>query len=203
MIVNGGLDAFNALRGGFPTQSSVNQIQQMYQSSMGYLNEAQRTIMENARVAYRMLTQNESANLLRNLGTKIVNVWSSGIQRLESLEEVQTANNLMQRWVMAHPTTRNLYLQNRCDGYGESYENVQGDHVGAAQFDYRRVMTGVMITPEQDNAYFNLYHDHMSVNDANLSVSEQLDILSTWNLLDRLFEDQDEDPTSPFGADLG
>lgn len=203
MIVQGGLDAFNAMRGGFPSQNSIQQLQQQFQSSMSYLNEAQQSIVQNAQAAYRLMTQNESANLLRNLGTKIANVWSSGIQQLYSIDELQTADTIMQRWVMAHPGVRAMYLDNRCEGYGDAYENVQGEAIGRGQYDYRQVMNGVMIAPEEGDAYTEFYHDSRSSNDIVLSVSEQVDILSTWGLIDRLLEEQDEDPTSPYGADLG
>lgn len=203
MIVQGGVDAFNAMRGGFPSQTSIQQLQQQFQQSMTYLNDAQRSIVSNAQTAYRLMTQNESANLLRNLGTKINNVWSSGIQQLYSLDEIQTADIIMQRWIMAHSGLRTMYLDNCCDGYGEAYENVQGESVGRDQYDWRQVMNGVAVTSEEGNAYTEFYHDSRSRDDIVLSVSEQVDILSTWSLIDRLLDEQDEDPTSPFGADLG
>lgn len=203
MIVQGGLDAFNAMRGGFPSQDSMRELQQQFQQSMGFLDTAQQALVANAQAAYRMMTQSESANLLRNLGTKIQNVWSSGIQQLYSIDEIQTAEPIMQRWVMAHTGIRQMYLDNRCDGYGESYENVQGDTVGRAQYDWRQVMNGVQVVDNNGNAYHETYHDLKDKHDITLSVSEQLDVLSTWSLIDRLIEEQDEDPTSPYGADLG
>ena len=203
MVVQGGLDAFNALRGGFPTSESLGRLNQMYQDSMGYLNQAQQTFAENARRAYRMISESESANLIRNLGTKLSNIWSNGIEPLESLEDCQTASEIMQRWIMAQPHLRQLYLDNRVEGYSDQYENLQGNRVGEEQYDYRRVMTGVQVTPDEGDAYYKLYHDTMPEGESVLSVTEQINVLSTWSLIDRLIDEGDEDPTSPYGASIG
>ncbi|MFO5614981.1 hypothetical protein ACLBQC_30915, partial [Klebsiella pneumoniae] len=77
----------------------------------------------------------------------------------------------------------------------------QGDAVGERQFDYRRVMDGVMYTDKKEFGYKNYHEDIKS--DRKLSLHEKVDILRMWNAIDGHLDAGEEDPTSVVGNLLG
>ncbi|MFO5701847.1 hypothetical protein ACLBSN_32275, partial [Klebsiella pneumoniae] len=60
---------------------------------------------------------------------------------------------------MAHESLRTMYLNNEVDGYGGSYNNIQGDAVGEPQFEYRREKDGVRYTDKKEFGYKNYHED--------------------------------------------
>ena len=200
IYTNGGADMFDAMCGGYPSQSGLHQLRQYYQQTMQSLDNGFRQFVEQSHDAYRAIDESHAMQLLRNVSSKVRDIWAAGVRPLESLEEFQTADKYSQRWVMANPVIRELYVNEECEGYAGSYENIQGDAIGRAQHDWRRVMTGVLTIPEEGVPYREFYIDTAAFDDVVLSTSAQFDILSNWDRLEKIVELGEEDPTSPTGA---
>jgi hypothetical protein len=203
--VQGGADLIDALGGGLPDESTKQWFAQHTQAVTQTLSATGQAFFERARTMYQTISESQALQMLRNLRNKMDDVWSGNkIQPLQTLAALQTAGPIMQRWVMAEPTLRARYLNQEVEGYGENYTNYHGDAVGESHFDYRRVMNGVVVVPEDDSKEFVLrhYYDPLSDDERELTLYEKIDILNTWDLVKSLLEEGGEDPTSQYGAML-
>lgn len=119
------------------------------------------------------------------------------IRPLRDIGALQQAPYSMQRWIMACPEVRTLYHQQRCDGYSNSYIDVEPNRIGEQHRDYRLVMSGIAQEhPEADWVIHN-YYEH-EADDVKLSLGEQVDIVTAWDLVKAMLDKGGEDPTSPW-----
>ncbi len=121
---------------------------------------------------------------------------------LITLENQQNASPVMQRWIMANPEIRSIYLKQRCDGYNETYTNLYGNKIGEEHYDYRRVMNGIGVEQENGDIDFVQYFDELVEGDRELTLLEQTDILNTWNTTNMILSLWEDDPTSSDGDKL-
>ena len=138
------------------------------------------------------MTKYNIFNRLRNSGVNIVDNY---FQELLSFDQLQTANPTMQRWVMAHPVVRSMYLDNNIEGYPDSYVNVFGSGVGVDDYNYRRVMDGV-IQDTEDGFKVEHYIDDLLPGDRELNHNEKVVVLNTWDAVSWIVENCDFDFTT-------
>lgn len=156
---------------------------------------------DQARSLYQVIDSSAALQILRNLKTKVDTSWQSNeILRLNSLQELQTAAPVMQRWIMAQPDLRNKFLHQEVQGYGDSYVNLQGDAVGRRQYDFRCVTDGMVFENDEGYHYVQYYED--TGDDVALTLHQKVDILKTWKQVEHYLSEADEDPTSPEGLKL-
>lgn len=148
-----------------------NRIHQCLQNSYNFVN--------NQMVKYGLLNQLEN-NGIQALDNYYVD--------LTSFVALQNANATMQRWVMAHPDVRQLYLDQNIDGYSDSYQNVFGKETGEDDYNYRRVMDGVM-QDEGDATVVRHYFEDLMEGDRELNHYEKVKILHTYDAINYLLKE--------------
>lgn len=116
-----------------------------------------------------------------------VNVLDNQFESLMSFEAIQHANVTMQRWIMAHPEIRQLYVNQNIDGYSGTYQNVFGKDVGVNDYNYRRVMDGVVIDTEDSFAIKN-YVEDLIPGDRELDHYEKVTILHTYDAINHILD---------------
>lgn len=126
------------------------------------------------------LTQYGILNELRNSGLKIVDNY---YEELLTFQQLQNANLTMQRWVMAHPQIRQMYVDQNLDGYSGTYKNISGKDTGEEDYNYRMVMDGAVI-PTEDGWVMKHYIDDLQTGDRELNHFEKVKIRSTWEAMD-------------------
>lgn len=115
---------------------------------------------------------------------------SQGLQALDnyymtlsSFQDLQNANLTMQRWVMAHPVVRQLYLDQNIDGYSNSYQNVFGKDVGENDYNYRRIMDGALVDGD-DCWVVKYYLDDLMPGDREPNHYEKTQVRNTYDTID-------------------
>lgn len=202
MYNNLGADLIDVMAGGHIDTGTTEWLQERSNALRSTLSGAAASFVESARSMYTMISTTDAAQILRNLTAKATSLWSPvQIAPLLTLPQLQTANPIMQRWVMACPEVRTRYLNQELEGYGDSYTNYHRDAIGPAHYDWRRVMDGIVVVNEKDWGYTS-YVDLMGEGEEPLSVHQKVDILKTWNAVRHYLEEGDEDPTSTCGAKL-
>ena len=111
-------------------------------------------------------------------------------------DNVHNAFGLMARYVMANPTIRTLYQQNKCDGYSDSYTDLYPGTIRDDHYDYQRVMDGVVNFDTQDDRWEIKYYTDYSDQDEELSPEDKFTILDTWNAACNVIA-RGLDPTDP------
>lgn len=118
-----------------------------------------------------------------------------------SLEMMRSASLVNQRWIMAHREIRQLYLDQRCDGYSETYFSPDPKGVGEKHYDYRRAMDGLLQTVGDDDVFIN-YLDELREGDRKRTIGEQAAIQYSWQAIDMIRAMTNEDPTNKQGGSL-
>lgn len=197
-----GIDLMDICAGGHLTQNTLNWLGERSNALRSTMSSTAANFFNTAQNMYSMISQSDAMLALRNLTAKSENAWqSNNITYLGTVQHLQTAAPVMQRWVMAEPRLRDMYLNNEVEGYGKSYTNIHGNVTGEQHYDWRRVMDGVMVVKE-DQFGFKHYHDCMG-DDEPLTIFQKVDILNTWNAINKALDEGEMDPTSPVGNLLG
>lgn len=208
-VIVGGQDHFNAFA--FPErhQGTMRYLEEQYNRGMEHLTEAGRAFMERGRQVYEKYNSSAALRKARAAVRQVRNMFrNKAIKPLNTLDELQSAGPVMQRYLMANPVVRERYHQQRCDGYSDTYTDMSPSDIGESHYDYRRVMTGVVQDlpvgddGEEQGWHVKIYLDPLEEGDRELDLEERVDVLSAWDVMNSFMAKGKEDPTSPFGSML-
>jgi len=159
------------------------------------LTDAGRSFMQSASEQYALINNSAAINAARMVLRKTVGKRQpNAIYEMDTIEEVRNAQGIMQRYMMAEPSIRKAYHNQRIDGYSDSYIDNFPLAFADSHYDYRRVMDG-MIVINNDHWVMNSYiHDTLDGEVDELTLDNKVDIINTWELA-RICLEAGEDPT--------
>ncbi len=202
VIQGGNVASFDMLA--FPTQNPANNyyIQNQLNNISTTLTDIGRQFIEKSREIYDRVNDSDTLRIARAAIRAAQNLFHPNeIIRLQGFDELRFAQPVMQRYIMAEPVIRQKYLKQQIDGFSDTYVNVDGKDVYEEQYDYRRVMSGVIqdTVDTEGNAGWVCKHylDENRGDDIDLTPVQKSNILATWEIA-RMFIDAGEDPTDPF-----
>ncbi len=195
-------DAFDSLVYSSPNQQTLNYLKNKASVISDTLTEQGRLFMQKAGNLLDHFSSNYYIDMARRVISDVKgNFESPHVIRLLDIESMRKASLVMQRWVMANPTVRQMYHSQRLDGYYDTYTDVHGKVSKDDHYDYRRVMDGVMQIDE-DDWHSTIYIEPLLEGDRDLTHAEKMDILFTWNKMDMILAQMKDDPTSVDGSSL-
>lgn len=205
-VMVGGTQTFDALAYGKRHPGTQNffeqQLNTIGQFATNMLTEAGKTFFSNVEDLYEKFHGSEAMRVARAVARKVKSIWQTDdVRFINDIGDMQQAQFVMQRWIMANPVVRDLYHQQRCDGFSDTYIDAHPGAIGRDHYDYRRVMDGVLVE-EGDDWVIRNYFDDIAEGDTELSLDEKIDILSTWEWIEHHISKGEEDPTSQYGASL-
>ena len=163
------------------------------------LTQAGNSYLANAYALSESLVGNRALELARMSLNRVNNAFvRNDIHYISDIDRLQNAPLIMQRYVMAMPEIRQMYQEQRCDGYSDTYRDMHPGDIGETHYDYRRVMNG-MVVDEDGTDKVSFYLDDIIEGDRELLHSEQSDILKTWEVVADLIK-FGKDPTDSFGG---
>lgn len=190
-----------------PEQNPLNQqyLDYQRQQSYGMLSEIGRKFYDASLEAYNTLANSFAVKAAKAMVRRIRNVFQAdSVMSLETIEELQMAPPLMQRYIMANPVIRELHQEQRIDGYSDTYVDMYPKDKGEEHYDYRRVMNGVVKFEgegEDSTWTFRNYLDELVEGDRELTAGEQADIIGVWELAE-LFLEAGVDITNQYGGEV-
>lgn len=202
-VLTGPVESFDMLL--YPEQSMQNQqyIQNQLNQINTTLSDIGQKFMQGATELYNRINDSD---IVRRAKAAIRMAQSSfhpnQIRSLETLEDLQAASLVMQRWIMAQPDLRALHQRHLVEGYSDTYVDIHKDTIAESHYDYRRVMDGV-IREEEDGWVSRQYIEDLLKGDRDLVFDEQVDILKTWQIVEMYAKARKADPSNPFGGDMG
>ena len=222
-IIHGGSPTtFNLLV--YPEQSSSiqhyiqNQIQSFSSQVSGAVNTYAQSFVDRAKQLYEQYNNSAVIQAARaTLRAASAVFHPNTIVAFDNIEGLQAASPMMQRYLMADPVVRQYYFEQRIDGYADTYRNIHGKVVGDQHYDFRRVTNNVVFTEQeyaelhgkeytQEEAQYGWisvsHSEDLLEGDRELKTYEQHDILGDWQL-QRAYLKSLQDPTNPFGGDVG
>jgi len=208
-VVSGGVAEFNALAYQERHPSTLGFLQSQFQNAGRALTEAGARFMGGAKDLFDKFNGDEALRRARALARTVKNAFQRNeIRSIFDLAGAQSANQVMQRWVMANPIVREMYHDQRLDGYSDSYVDMHPGTRGDDHYDYRMVVQGMVREvpkvddEEEDGWVASFYFEDPAEGERALDVSEQADILSTWDYVEAILKIGVDDPTNPLGGKL-
>lgn len=197
-VVYGSSDDFDSLVYGQNHPSTMQYLQNQFQNISQTLTDAGRNFFSNASELYNQFNGADALRAARAATRKVSSIFQRDeIRCIWDLGGLQHAPLTMQRWIMAEPTIRELYQEQRCEGYSGTYTDMHPKTIGENHYDYRRVMHGLMTDTEEADWKISFFLDELVEGDRVLSLDEQIDITTTWAFVKARAEAGDRDPTSP------
>lgn len=188
----------------FPEQNPMNYhyINQQLQNLSQNLNDAGRQFMLHHTQIYAQIDHSEIARKARQAYRGVQNMYQSDvIQPLETMEQLQMAQLTMQRWLMTSITARQLRMENRIDGYSDTYLDIEPGRIGEQHTDWRRVNSGNVV--ETDTGFVAVqYFDEEWGGEPGLAQDQQRAIQKSIRAMERHLA-EGKDVTNIFGGDVG
>jgi len=197
-IVYGGSDAFDAVVYGESHPSNLQYFQNQVNSVGSTLTDIGQSFFANTQKLYDDINGSEAMRRLRAVVRTAKSLFAPNV--VSSMLDVgvfQQAPYIMQRWIMAEPTVREMYQKQVCEGYGSSYLDTHPDTIGDTHYDYQRVMHGVVRESDNYDYEVKFYMTENVEGDRDLTLPEKADILTTWENVRELMKRAMDDPTSP------
>jgi len=198
----GNTNVWNAIAYGQQNPVNINYFQNQLQNIQTNLNQAAVSFYQDAQSIYDKFTNSDALRSIRIALKGAANLFNGEvIKSIFDVEDFQTASFTMQRWVMANPVVRQMYHDQKCDGYSDTYIDAEPNKIGDSHYDYRRVMDGVVVADEEQE-YYKHYYEDIFEGDKELTHTEKVDILTTWEIVELFMKTSKLDPTSPYGSSL-
>lgn len=199
-IHDGDTDTFRALAYDVPAANVVSHLSNMTQ-------DYDRRLTGRAREYFDSIQESVPVSNFRELKSRVIsgfrrlgNMFTPDIIRtLNSISELQHPPEIMINYIMAEPTVRKRYYEQRCDGYGDRYVDKFPNRIGNDDPFYRNVMDGVLQEDENGKCFYMDYDtDFEDESITRLDTEERECIIETWDLLVKRLYSGGEDPTSQY-----
>lgn len=199
----GGNDTFDAFAHGEVHPSTARYLENMIHQPTQAISAASQALMNQSAELYDRFMGSTAMRRIRAAGRQVASHWQQDtIMPLTTTGQLQTAPLTMHRWLMAEPTIRNLYHQQQCDGYSETYVDAEPGRIGEDHSDYRRVMDGIVEMTEEGDWFATEYLDDIPEDENEFLFEEQFDLLRSWHAMARAVMEKQDDPTSRWNAEL-
>lgn len=203
-VIDGGSQTFDALAYGDPHPGTVAFFQNQMENLSQYAGQVGEQFIQSAQDLYSRFNHSTAMRYARAAKRSLGSIFQNdAVRQLASIAELQQAPPVMQRWIMAEPTTRKMYHRQMVEGYEGSYKDAFPNDVGESHYDYRRVMDGLVVDdPDTEDWVATTYLDEIFEGDHELEIDQQADIFYTWKMTKARILHGGSDPTSRWNADL-
>lgn len=200
-VIKSGETGFNALISQMPSQQTVDYFRDNVNTAANAVTNIGSNIFADANV---MFNRHNSDQALYNAKLSIYNAgihMDDNIILRRTIDNIHLANLGTQRYIMANPTINELYVDNMCDGFSDTYVDLEPGVVGTERMDYRNVMNNSYAMGEHGVEGYHTYtHDDEDIYEV-LSDIDRMTIRDTWDVAALLIADG-VDPTDPNQGDL-
>lgn len=195
-------DVMNANTYGMVTREDMSFLQRLNESVEPFREMSSRYLRKSAEI-FDTFDFEAIRNKLKTVSRRWSDRFGSDeISLLSTIQDLQGARPRMRKYAMAMPRLRKLYLQGRCEGFGELYEMEDRIENVELYHEYREVMNGSFVGDDESDAYVT-YLDVLDENGyETLSAIEKVIIRQGWDRISEWLDEADEDPTSMVGAKL-
>lgn len=108
------------------------------------------------------------------------------VTELKDFNDIRSAQPIMQRFIMAQPDIRQLYHDQRIDGYSDTYIDAFPNILGKDHLDFQMVMSGMIEEfvddAGEDSWKTTMYAFDVQEGDIELTFENKVDIRHTWDL---------------------
>lgn len=204
-VIEGGSAAFDYLLYGERDRGFANYLDQMRDEAVRHLGSTAQQFVMKTKENVERFYGSDAMRLARAAVRKVASLYEiDEIYELSNIGQLQHAPPKMLPYVMAEPELREMYHQQRVEGYGDDYIDYQPGVVGEGHTDYENVVDGIFMQCKDDEeacvstSYLHLDEDNLLDHDQQMGI-----MLVTWEQVRIALSKGKEDPTSRFNATLG
>ncbi|BDD79899.1 hypothetical protein [Burkholderia phage FLC9] len=218
-VITGGAETFDALIYHEPHPGTMSYLQNQFENVGGGLGSMVGGFMETARSAWERFGSSEAFQRAKAAVRTISHMWQRDeIKSIWEMASFQQAPLSMQRLLVANPVARQLYIDQRTDGYSDTYVDMYPGKIGWTHYDYQLVTEGMIQTPivkykdeegnehEEGDFHVEFHFTDMVDDDRPLFVQEQNMMMRNWDNMAALIADGletgGEDPMSVYANKL-
>lgn len=204
-IIDGDVSTFNALAYGEKHLGTQQFLYSHMENMSHVLTDAGRRFFDASREVFQQMEKTRTGRLIKAAQRAVGSIWQSDeIRYLCTVGEFQWAPEKMRRYIMAQPEVRQMYHEQRLEGYEGWYKDAYPTDIGETHWDYRRVMNGVVVEGEGelDWTASTYYEDGDYTLEPDMDFLDQVDVLDSWNTVVHLIRQGGDDPTSHWNSSL-
>jgi len=198
--IGGGELGFDALLYKPPTEQVINYLQTNISKASNIMGDIGNNFINNVRNTYDKFNNQSVINLGKSILYGAGTHMNDNVVIPLSMDNLHTANYTMQQYIIAEPTVNKMVMDNMCNGFQETYHDVEQGVYGTERNDYRRVMDGVVQEDEDGGLYMTQYASS-DENNEDLVPMDKFSVLDTWDSVAQALADG-IDPTDPDGGEL-
>lgn len=203
MYIEGGTLAFNELAYAPRDQNTIEYLKESAMNLSQNLTDSGRMFMDSTREKWSHFFGDNALRAARAAVRTVQTMWDADvIKQLVTITHMQHAPVVMQRYIMADPTIRKMFLAQQLDGYSDTYQNIHGNAIGPEHYDYRRLNNGLVEETEEGGWVAWTYFDDLLEGDHELQFDQQMDLKDSISNIIREIRKRRDDPTSKYNASL-
>lgn len=214
-VITGGAEVFDALIYHEPHPGTMNYLQSQFDNVSSSLSGFGASFMETARSAWERFGNSDAFRRAKAAVRSVAHMWQRDeIRSIWEMGAFQQAPLSMQRYLIANPVVREMYNEQRVDGWSDTYVDMYPGKTGWQHYDYAMVTHGMVQTPtimvkdedgkehEEGDFHVEFFFDEPVEGDRYLTLLEQHDLMKSWDAMNALIADGGEDPTSVYANKL-
>lgn len=202
-IHKGGIEAFRMAAFKPPSDRDVRYLRERIEYKAAQYGDAPDRYRNNALQMFDKINSSNALHRARELWRNTRSVYDRNvIHCIESIEAMQAAKPVMQRWIMACPEVRKAYKKQSIQGYPDEYVDIEPDAGPYESTDYKLVTNGLIYRCEDgvDAIGFDIHYGLPL--DETPSQSEIHDIVDTWAFARHYISQMKGDLTNPYGGNM-
>lgn len=195
-VVSGGRQAFGAMLYKPPGPEVQEYFKDSINRAVSKLKDVNSGFVDNIRRLYERHTGDNAVMAAKLLVSNTSHANDFVITELNS-SNLNTANQVMQGYIMSNPLVGDLVRKDMCHGFQETWVNTQPGLYGSDRSDYAAVMNGAVMDARDSNGeYSYILTDVVSDIDEDLHVLDKLSVRQTWATVANCIA-EGFDPTDP------
>lgn len=201
--IEGGSLAFNELAYAPRDLTTIEYLKESALNLSQNLTDTGRMFMDQTREKWAHFFGDNALRAARAAVRTVQTMWDADvIKQLNTIAQMQHAPVVMQRYIMANPTIRKMFLAQQIDGYSDTYQNIHGNAIGPGHYDYHRMMNGIVEETEEGGWVSWTYFDELLEGDHELQFDQQMELIDSCSNIIREIRKRRDDPTSKYNASL-
>ena len=198
-VVADGSSGFEASFYGMPNADNIRYVQQqnqlaanVFQNLSGFAKDFATKVTD----LYEKAASSDAVRTARALLNKVEHVFQQNIiQPIFSLDHLQTAPLVMQRFIMADPVIRDLAQKQRINGYSDTYVDPYPSMPTDMHPDYCMMVEGIVFDDGVGGHYYETSDVTPAEGDPMMDIDEQDILLTAISHVRAFIAESGEDPT--------
>lgn len=193
---------FDVLAYGSPHPGTLTYIRQKFDTLSSALSDRGAAFMADARQVWDQFMGSAAIRKARAVKEKLLGgmYLRNEILTYDSIGQFQSAPPVMQNIIMSEPLIRQMYYDQRIDGYSGSYVDPNPGCIGWDDPTYRMVMNGMLVDHPEHDFHCRIVLDDLPEGVAPLDIDQKSNATGTWEAARAFIEAGKEDITNLLGG---